>query len=41
MTLVGEKAVEVGAEFQPKAIYVCRTNISQEDGTPDLGLVKQ
>jgi type III restriction enzyme len=29
------KANQLGAGFQPKAIYVCRTNISQEDGTPD------
>lgn len=32
---VRAKALNLGAGFQPKAIYVCRTNISQDDGTPD------
>lgn len=30
-----KKAIDLQAGFLPKAIYVCRTNISQEDGTPD------
>lgn len=30
-----QKAVELQAGFLPKAIYVCRTNISQDDGTTD------
>jgi type III restriction enzyme len=29
------KLALVRAPFEPKAIYVCRTNISQDDGTPD------
>jgi type III restriction enzyme len=29
------KAKEIGAGFQPKAIYVCRTNISLDDGAMD------
>lgn len=29
------KAVQLEAGFIPKAVYVCRTNISQEDGTQD------
>lgn len=31
-----QKAKDLQAGFDPKAIYVCRTNISQDDGTPDL-----
>lgn len=30
-----KKAVAHHANFQPKAIYVCKTNISQDDGTRD------
>lgn len=30
------KAHELDAGFAPKAIYVCRTNITQDDGTTDL-----
>ena len=33
--LATSKAEELDAGFLPKAIYVCRTNISQEDGTAD------
>ncbi len=33
--LATAKAEEMEAGFLPKAIYVCRTNISQDDGTPD------
>lgn len=35
MEVVTEKAAAMGAGFLPKAIYVCRTNISQDDGTLD------
>lgn len=35
MAVVETKADLHGAGFTPKAIYVCRTNISQDDGTPD------
>lgn len=30
-----KKAAALNAGFQPKAIYVCKTNISQDDGSPD------
>lgn len=33
--LATDKADELDAGFAPKAIYVCRTNISQDDGSPD------
>lgn len=33
--LATNKAEELDAGFLPKAIYVCRTNISQDDGTAD------
>ncbi|WP_257461158.1 DEAD/DEAH box helicase family protein [Archangium lipolyticum] len=36
MKAAAEKARVIQAGFEPKAIYVCRTNINQEDGTPDL-----
>ena len=26
----------LGAGFEPKAIYVCKTNLNQDDGSPDL-----
>jgi type III restriction enzyme len=35
MKVVAEKAASHGAKFRPKAIYVCRTNISQDDGSTD------
>lgn len=35
MRRVEKKAKRLQANFEPKAIYVCRTNISQDDGTPD------
>jgi len=35
MTSVQRKAKEFRAGFKPKAIYVCRTNISQDDGSSD------
>ena len=36
MEAVKKKAVDLDAGFEPKAIYVCKTNINQDDGTPDL-----
>ncbi len=33
-----KKAVDLGAGFEPKAIYVCKTNINQDDGTPRLSV---
>ena len=33
--LATERADELEAGFLPKAIYVCRTNVSQDDGTAD------
>ncbi len=36
MAITCQKAEDLQAGFEPKAIYVCRTNISQDDGTPDL-----
>ncbi len=35
MSIVTKKAKKLRTGFLPKAIYVCRTNISQEDGRPD------
>jgi len=35
MSTVAAKADALNAGFSPKAIYVCRTNISQDDGTRD------
>ncbi len=35
MKLTAQKAKQHRAGFAPKAIYVCRTNVSQEDGTKD------
>jgi len=35
MATTSQKAVEM-AGFSPKAIYVCRTNINQDDGSTDL-----
>lgn len=35
MAVVAKKAKKLRAGFTPKAIYVCRTNISQDDGTAD------
>lgn len=31
-----QKAVALQAGFEPKAIYVCRTNVNQDDGTTDI-----
>lgn len=36
MEETSQKAQDLQAGFQPKAIYVCRTNQSQEDGSMDL-----
>lgn len=36
METAREKAQELQAGFEPKAIYVCKTNISQDDGSPDV-----
>lgn len=36
MDAASTKAAAIGAGFEPKAIYVCKTNISQDDGTTDL-----
>ncbi len=36
MEATRQKIKHLKAGFEPKAIYVCRTNISQDDGTPDL-----
>jgi type III restriction enzyme len=36
METAREKAEQLQAGFSPKAIYVCRTNINQDDGAPDL-----
>lgn len=33
--LTCQKAIDLEAGFTPKAIYVCKTNINQEDGTTD------
>lgn len=33
--VVEQKAVDFGAPFRPKAIYVCQTNKSQDDGAMD------
>lgn len=35
MAVTTQKAAEL-ADFAPKAIYVCRTNINQDDGSADL-----
>jgi type III restriction enzyme len=35
MAVTSQKAEEI-ASFAPKAIYVCRTNINQDDGSTDL-----
>ncbi|MGD0643262.1 MAG: DEAD/DEAH box helicase family protein [Roseiarcus sp.] len=36
MAIAHQKAEDLQAGFEPKAIYVCRTNINQDDGTTDL-----
>lgn len=36
METAREKAVDLQAGFEPKAIYVCKTNVNQDDGTTDL-----
>lgn len=36
MQIATEKAKTRRAGFTPKAIYVCKTNVSQEDGTTDI-----
>ena len=36
MAAARHKAQQLQAGFEPKAIYVCRTNINQDDGTTDL-----
>lgn len=36
METARQKAQELQAGFEPKAIYVCKTNISQDDGSPDV-----
>ncbi len=36
MEVTRQKTADLKAPFVPKAIYVCRTNISQDDATPDL-----
>lgn len=36
MATTAEKAATHGAPFEPKAIYVCKTNINQDDGSFDL-----
>ena len=36
MAIARQKAQDLQAGFEPKAIYVCRTNINQDDGAADL-----
>lgn len=36
MVSTREKAIALQAGFEPKAIYVCKTNINQDDGSADL-----
>ena len=36
MAATTKKAEDLGLGFRPKAIYLCKTNINQDDGTPDL-----
>jgi hypothetical protein len=36
MVIVHQKAQDLQAGFEPKAIYVCRTDINQDDGAADL-----
>jgi type III restriction enzyme len=36
MATAREKAEALQAGFEPKAIYVCRTNVNQDDGASDL-----
>jgi type III restriction enzyme len=36
METTRQKAKQLQAGFEPKAIYVCRTNINQDDGATDL-----
>lgn len=36
MAVTRQKAEDLQAGFEPKAIYVCRTNINQDDGAADL-----
>ncbi|MCA0174617.1 DEAD/DEAH box helicase family protein [Bacillus sp. RAR_GA_16] len=35
MKLLEERVEELSLDITPKAIYVCKTNINQEEGTPD------
>jgi type III restriction enzyme len=36
MDMAREKAIALQAGFEPKAIYVCKTNVNQDDGSTDL-----
>jgi type III restriction enzyme len=36
MDVTRQKATDLQAGFEPKAIYVCKTNVSQDDGSTDL-----
>nr|WP_294552937.1 DEAD/DEAH box helicase family protein [uncultured Rhodopila sp.] len=36
MATTRQKAIDLRAGFEPKAIYVCKTNVNQDDGTTDL-----
>ena len=36
MAATRQKAIDLQAGFEPKAIYVCKTNVNQDDGSTDL-----
>lgn len=36
MATTRQKAIALQAGFEPKAIYVCKTNVNQDDGSTDL-----